>query len=175
MNNRKREDAIRLFSRLLITFLTVLAFWSFVPGTVRAEEGEMTTKTVNGRRTTTIEKSITLEKNTVLYGDVVINASVHLNGHLFSVQGNVLMLSEVHVEKGRFYVKGNLHQADPALYVGGGSVEVQGNYSIEGTERDKDGNMKPSNGWIKMENEKDQMIIGENFSSRSNNTSVDIF
>ena len=172
MNNRKREDAIRLFSRLLITFLTVLAFWSFVPGTVRAEEGEMTTKTVNGRRTTTIEKSITLEKNTVLYGDVVINASVHLNGHLFSVQGNVLMLSEVHVEKGRFYVKGNLHQADPALYVGGGSVEVQGNYSIEGTERDKDGNMKPSNGWIKMENEKDQMIIGGNFSSRSNNTSV---
>ena len=158
--------------RGLLIVLTAVALFFTAPQKVMALDISGTkTETINGRKTTTISKSMTLSSGTSIDGDLIVKGSLKLNGNYLQVSGDVLMQSDIDVEGGDFRVSGNLHQVDSALYVNGGYVQVGKNYSIEGTEKEN-GVMKPSYGWIKMEKDKDKLYVGGDFWARSYNSSV---
>ena len=167
--NNVRRRAVRL------TVLSVFAaFCLLLAGPKRVyalDVSGVKTETVNGRKTTTLTKSMTLSSNVNVDGDLVVEGSLKLGGKQLSVSGDVLMKSDIDLQGGRFDVGGNLHQVDPALYVNGGLVQISRNYYIEGTDKEN-GVMKPSYGWIKMDKDVDTVYVGGDFWARSFNTSV---
>ena len=155
----------------LFVLMTALVFLA-VPKRVMALDVEgVKTETINGRKTTTITKSMTLSSTTRVDGDLWVKGSLKLNGHELQVSGDVLMDSDIDLEGGRLSVSGNLHQVDSAMYLSGGFLQVSKNYYIEGTEKEN-GVPKPSYGWIKMERDSDKLYVGGDFWARSYNTSV---
>ena len=151
--------------RLLLTLVVCISLTSTI---FANSEDALKTADWDGVETTSVTKDLVLEEDLSVNGDFVIKYRIDLNGFTINVSGNVLMNADVDLSSGAFNVDGNFHQVDNTLYVNGGELNVQGNYSIEGTERNEDGEMKPSYGKIKMTNNSDKITIKGDFIGRSN-------
>lgn len=125
----------------------------------------------DGRQTTSVTSDLVLDDDLNVDGDFVIKYKLDLNGYTINVEGNVLMEADIDLSGGKFNIEGDFHQVDKNLFVNGGELNVIGDYRIEGTERDENGDMKASYGTIKMINVSDKFNVKGEFSARSNSTS----
>ncbi|MBR2836236.1 MAG: hypothetical protein IKE43_11105 [Coriobacteriales bacterium] len=130
----------------------------------------------------TINQSVTfkqlginkLTENIFLVGNIEdIWNTLDLNGYQIQLNGSVKKVSaDIYLNSGIFKVSGSFTQVDPTIYFMGGTLEVGGDYLIESTGKNDDGTPANSYGRLMMENVKDKLIVGGNFSAKSSYSSV---
>ena len=112
--------------------------------------------------------------------DITISSSIDkicndidLNGKEMTIDGDVKNLdAEINLNGGVLHITGDLYHTNRTIIFNNGSLKVDGNYISQSIEKNDDGEYKASYGSLKMENDKDSMVVKGDFIANTNSSSI---
>lgn len=96
-----------------------------------------------------------------------------LNGYTLTVNGSVLDLAdEINLNGGTLHVTGDLYHTDREIKFNKGTLKVDKDYISQSLDKNDNGEFKAGYGYLTMEDDKDNMIVGGDFIANNNHSST---